>query len=147
MENDIKIKFLEKSIDINHALRNSLDYKANFLLAISGIMFTLAISAKIDALIVLSGMAAILCILSISLPFRKINKKNSLLCWWGISNKTFDEYDEAVEEIKSEDDLILEYKKEIYFLYFQSIKFKNKLLKFSSLILLSTFVLYILNIL
>lgn len=147
MENDIKIKFLEKSIEINHSLRNALDYKANFLLAISGIMFTLAISAKTDMLIVLSGLAAILCILSISLPFRKINKENSILCWWGISSKTFEEYNKAVEKIDTEENLISEYKKEVYFLYHQSIKLKNFFLKSASLVLLFTFILYIVDIL
>lgn len=144
MPQDIKLKFLEKSLEINHSLRNAFDVKANFLLAISGIIFTLSTANYLKPLQVMSALSAILCILSIVLPQRQI-KTNGLLCWWGLRGKSFDDYKQQVSEIDSEAKLVDEYQTEIYQLYKNSIKHKSLYIKLASLVLLLAFVYYILS--
>lgn len=144
MSEEIRIKFLEKSLDINHGLRNAFDYKANFLLAISGIIFTLSTANHLKPLQIMSALSAMLCILSIILPQRRI-KTDGLLCWWGLKGKSFDDYKNQVNEIDSETKLADEYQKEIYQLYKNSIKYKSLYLKLASLVLLLAFIYYLLN--
>jgi len=143
MSDEINIKFLEKSLDINHGLRNAFDYKANFLLAVSGIIFTIATASDLKILQIFSALSAILCIMSIVLPLRRIGKNSGLLCWWGLKNKSFETYQKEVEEINSVDKVILEYQKEIYYLYQNSIRYKILFLKLSSFLLLAAFVYYL----
>ncbi len=143
MSDEIRIKFLEKSLDINHGLRNAFDYKANFLLAISGIIFTLASASGLKTLQILAALSAILCIMAIVLPARKIGTNSGLLCWWGLKNKSFATYQKEVNEISSEEKMILEYQKEIYFLYHSSIRHKSNLLKLASAVLVIAFFYYL----
>lgn len=145
MENP-KVKFLEESLHLNHNLRTALDYKANFLLATSGVILALSVPSYNLILIIFSSLSAIFCILAIDSPFRKV-KDNSHLCWWGIKNKNFVEYKKICDQINSEDDLIKEYQIEIYNLFQNSIKNKLIFIRLSAIFLLIAFLLSLIKLL
>lgn len=144
---NVKIEFLKKSLEINHALRNSMDYKANFLLAISSAIFAFSLSNGFSVMNTLSALSAILCILAIGLPFRLVKKGSTgIMCWWGLRGKKITDYVKVLDELKTEDDLVEAYTKEIYTLYYRSIRYKAFLLKIASTVLLIGFIVYFIQI-
>lgn len=86
--NEIRIHFLEKSLDTIHSLRDSYDRKASFLLSVSGIIFALAMVKWPDwpyvILTVFSLVSFICCIYAVVLPYRpKTPESRNIFCWWG----------------------------------------------------------------
>ncbi len=135
-------EFLRDSLIHHRSLKNSLDQKASFLVGVSGIIFGLSVGHLDEihflVLAVTSFVAVFLSILVTFLPFRGKSKgKFGLMCWWGFSDKSFDEYEKGLNEVFSSDEKIAqEYMKEIWILANYSLKPKTKLLKWASLILI-----------
>lgn len=140
--NENTITFLRDSLNHHYNIRNSLDQKASFLVAISAIIFSLSVGhleeVQFLILAITSFFAVFLSIMVTFMPFRRRSKKGfGLMCWWGFSDKEFDHYDGGLEEVFSSDERIAqEYKKEIWNLVNYSIKPKTQILKVASLILL-----------
>lgn len=135
------ISFLRDSLGHQHNMRNSLDSKASFLLAVAGVVFGLSI-AKLEeiqfvVIALTSFVTIILTVLAVFLPYRgKIKEKGSLLCWWTMLGKKFEDYrKEAQQVLNSEEKITDEYLKEIWNLANYSLKPKSLLLKWASLIL------------
>jgi len=135
------LNFLQDSLKHHRDLTVALDRKASFLIALSGVIFGLSVS-RLDQLqfIVIAAcslISVLLLVMIIRLPFRgKIEQKFSLLCWWGFKNKKFEEYSDEIDQLAdSKSGIIKEYKKEIWNLAEHSLKPKNTLLKWASLIL------------
>lgn len=145
MSDEIKLRFLEKSLDINYGLRNAFDYKANFLLAVSGIIFTLSTSSHLKLLQILSAVSALLCILAIVQPHRKVKPSGGLLCWWGLRDKSLENYKKEIINLDTNDKVIEQYEAEIYDLYQNSIKYKNLFIKLASFVLMLAFLYYLLT--
>jgi len=136
MFNEAKITFLEKSISVNHSLRDGMDNKANFLLAVASVLMAFSLPGGSVFTIVFSFVAVFFCVLAIlGFRFGKIQNK-SLVCWWGLKGKSFEEYKEAIDGIKTEEDLILEYEKEIYSLFRSSIRLKMIFVKIAAVSLI-----------
>lgn len=140
--NSNSINFLRESLAHHRDLRNALDHKASFLLAISGVIFTLSIGRLQEIQFCVLGisalLAAILSVFTIFSPFRKgVKKKFGLMCWWGFSEKSFEQYKDELEKVFTSDEAILrEYMKEIWNLGHYSLEPKTRLLQWSSLILI-----------
>lgn len=138
-KNEIKIKFLEESIRLNHNLRNAIDYKANFLLAMSGAVLLFSFTLNDTYFSILAGFATIASIVAIGYPFTH-RTKSSNLCWWGIKKtNNFENYKKNIDKINSEAELINEYEKEIFSLYQNSIRpklFSVRVATFSLLIII-----------
>lgn len=143
--NQNSINFLRDSLIHHRDLKNAIDRKASFLLGISGVIFTLSIAQLQEiqflVLAISSFLAAFLSILVICSPFRGgVRKKFGLMCWWGFSNKNFEEYRDELNRIfSSEERISQEYMKEIWNLVNYSLKPKTKLLNRASLILIFGF--------
>jgi len=139
------INFLRDSLTHHRDLKNSLDRKASFLLGISGVIFTLSVARLQEiqflVLAISSFLTAFLSILVICSPFRGgVRKKFGLMCWWGFSNKSFEQYKKGLNEVfTSEEKILQEYMKEIWNLTNYSLKPKTKLLNLASIILISGF--------
>lgn len=136
------IKFLRDSLVHHRSLKNSLDQKASFLVAIAGVIFGLSIG-RLDeihflVLAVASFLAVLLSIIITFLPFRgKLKGKFGLMCWWGFSNKSFEEYEaELKKSLVSDEKIAQEYAKEIWGLANYSLKPKTRILKWASIILI-----------
>ena len=150
--NENAINFLRDSLVHHRDLKNALDHKASFLVGISGVIFTLSVGhlEKMQFLILAIGsfLTVLLAILVIFLPFRrKIKEKFGLMCWWGFSDKSFNQYKDELNKIfNSNEEISLEYMKEIWNLTNYSLNPKTKLLKCASSILilslLSAFILF-----
>ena len=136
----MKLRFLEKSLETVHSLRNAHDYKANILLGISGAMLLFSIT-EYNFLALFSLFSAIFCIMVITLPQRSLRKNpltKNIFCWWGIKNLKYPEYLEYIKKkINNEEDLILEYTKEIYALSRNSLRYKSIFIKLATLFLLA----------
>ncbi len=143
--NQDSINFLRDSLIHHRDLKNALDRKASFLLGISGVIFTLSIGLLLEIqfliLAVSSFLSAFLSILVICSPFRRGTKKSfGLMCWWGFSDKNFEQYTEELNKVfTSETQISQEYMKEIWNLTNYSLKPKTKLLNSASIILISGF--------
>lgn len=139
--NDKAINFLRDSLVHHRDLKNALDQKASFLLALSGVIFSLSVGRleKMQFLVLAAGsfITVILAIFVVFLPFRgKIKEKFGLMCWWGFSNKNFNQYkDELNRVFNSDEEISTEYMKEIWNLTNYSLKPKTKILKWASFIL------------
>ena len=86
-----------------------------------------------------SLITVLLSIYVVFLPFRRMKTKKNLgiMCWWGFSDKTFDEYHKETKKIISSNRKITdEYLKEIWNLTNYSLKPKNHLLKIASIVLI-----------
>lgn len=135
------INFLRDSLTYHHDVRNSLDRKASFLLALAGVIFVFSIVQldKIQYFIIAvsSFITIILSVLVLCLPYRgKIKEKFGLMCWWGFSGKSFEQYSNELNKVfVSDEKIIEEYKKEIWNLANYSLKPKSELLKWASYIL------------
>ena len=143
--NQNSINFLRDSLTHHRDLKNGLDRKASFLLGISGVIFALSVGLlqEIQFLIlaISSFLAAFLSILVIRSPFRRgVKKKFGLMCWWGFSDKSFEEYKEGINKVfTSEEKISHEYMREIWNLTNFSLKPKTKLLNSATIILISGF--------
>ena len=140
--NSNSINFLRESLAHHRDLRNALDHKASFLLAISGVIFTLSVGRLQEMQFLVLGigalLAAILSVLTIFSPFRKgVRKKFGLMCWWGFSEKSFEQYKEELDKVfTSDEEIIREFMKEIWNLGRYSLEPKTRLLRWASLILI-----------
>lgn len=136
------IKFLQDSLIHHRSLKNSLDQKASFLVGVSGIIFGLSVGRLQEAqfllLAISSFLTVFLSVLVTFLPFRgKLKEKFGLMCWWGFSDKSFDQYKDLLNKtLDSDEKIAQEYMKEIWSLVNYSIKPKTKFLKWASLILI-----------
>lgn len=135
------INFLRDSLIHHHDVRNSLDRKASFVLAIAGVVFAFSIvqleKVQYFIIAVTSFITIILSVLILCLPYRgKIKGKFGLMCWWGFSGKSFEQYSDELNKVFVSDERIIEeYKKEIWNLANHSLKPKSELLKWASYIL------------
>jgi hypothetical protein len=134
------INFLRDSLIHHRDIKNALDQKASFLVAVSGVIFGLSVGrlqeAQFLVLAISSFFTVLLSVLIIRLPFRGITKEEfGLMCWW-FSDKSLDQYKDELNEIFTSDEKISqEYIKEIWNLANYSLKPKGKLLKWASSIL------------
>ncbi len=141
MEQD-SINFLRDSLTHHRSLKNSLDQKASFLVAISGIIFGLSVGRLQElhflALAIASFLTVVLSILVTFLPFRgKMKGKFGMMCWWGFSDKNLEEYEKELKKsLDSDEKITHEYAKEIWSLVNNSLKPKTRILKWASFILL-----------
>jgi len=142
-----QIKFLEKSLEIVYQLRAAYDTKANFLLGVGLALFLLSLARYENTaffiLAIFSLITVIMCIYSISLPYRRNSPeaKESLFCWWSLKGKTYQDYLASIKkEIKDDDDLVEAYSLEIYSLYRNSLRYKLTLLRLAASSLLIGFV-------
>lgn len=140
------INFLRDSLTHHRSLKSSLDQKASFLVGVSGIIFGLSIGrleeAQFLVLAITSFLAVFLSILVVFLPFRgKIKpEERSLMCWWGFSDRDFNQYESGLNEVLASNEKIAkEYEKEIWSLVNYSLKPKTKFLKLASFILILGF--------
>ncbi|MFA5070455.1 MAG: Pycsar system effector family protein [Patescibacteria group bacterium] len=135
------INFLRDSLAHHHNLRNSLDGKASFLLAIAGVVFGLSVIRLEKVQFVVIAITAFLTILltvfAVFLPYRgKMKEKIGLMCWWGFAGKSYESYQEEVNRVIKTDEAIAdEYKKEIWNLANYSLRPKSVLLKWASFVL------------
>jgi hypothetical protein len=145
--NEIKVRFLEKSLETMHALRDAHDRKASFLLSVSGIIFALSLTKYPEVpyviLTIFSLISFVACIYAIVLPYRpKTPEGRNIFCWWGVKGKSYDEYFNKIKsDINNPEDLIREYSKEIYSLYYNSLRYKSVLNIISGISLLIGFIL------
>lgn len=136
------IKFLQDSLVHHRSLKNSLDQKASFLVGVSGIIFGLSVGHLQEAhflvLAITSFLTVLLSVLVTFLPFRgRLKRKFGLMCWWGFSDKSLEEYEAKLKEsLVSDEKIAQEYAKEIWNLANYSLKPKTKFLKWASLILI-----------
>jgi len=134
------INFLRDSLTHHRDIKNALDQKASFLVAVSGVIFGLSVGRLHEiqflVLAISSFFTVLLSVLIIRLPFRGITKEQlGLICWW-FSDKSFDEYKDGLDKILNSDEKIAqEYVKEIWNLANYSLKPKGKLLKWATYIL------------
>ena len=138
MDKGEKMAFLQASLDTQRGYKEHLDQKASILLGISGVIFVLSINniEKIGFLVI-AIFALLSCILNvwvISFPFKKNRRgKFGFMCYLGFYNLDFKEYTKKLKSIlDSKDGLVAEYATEIYSLAEHSIKFKTKLIRYSS---------------
>jgi hypothetical protein len=143
---EIKVQFLEKSLTTLHNLRDAHDRKASFLLSVSGIIFALSLTKYPEipyvTLTIFSLISFICCIYAIVLPYRpKTSEGKNIFCWWGVKGKSYDEYFNKIKsDINNPEDLIREYSKEIYSLYYNSLRYKSALNLISSISLMIGFI-------
>ena len=136
------LNFLRDSLTHHYNVRNALDSKASFLLAISGVIFGLSVVRLEKIQFVVIAVAAFLTIslavFGIFLPFRgKVKEKWGLMCWWGFLHKSFESYKAELDKILlSEEEIKNEYQREIWLLAQSSLKPKTALLKAASTVLL-----------
>lgn len=134
--------FLRDSLTHHYNVRNALDSKASFLLAISGVIFGLSVIRleKIQFLVIAiaSFLTIVLAVFGIFLPYRgKMKEKWGLMCWWGFLHKSFEEYKAETDKVLvSEEEIKNEYQREIWLLAQSSLKPKTALLKTASSVLL-----------
>ena len=134
------INFLRDSLAHHRDTKNSLDQKASFLVAVSGIIFGLSVGrlqeVQFLVLAISSFFTIFLSILIIRLPFRGITKEKIGLMFWWFLDKSFDQYKRELDEVFTSDEKISqEYIKEIWNLANYSLKPKSRLLKWASFIL------------
>lgn len=136
------INFLRDSLIHHRDIKNALDQKASFLVAVSGVIFGLSAGRLQEiqflVLAISSFFTILLSVLIIRLPFRGIKREElGLMCWW-FSDKSFDQYKDELNEVFASDEKISqEYMKEIWNLANYSLKPKSKLLKWASSVLVS----------
>jgi len=106
-----KIIFLREFLNHQQDIKNILNHKASFVIAISGIIFTLSLG-KMDQLPFLilaisSFFSTLLSIFIIRFPFHsKTETKFNMIGYWGFSKKSYDEYKKGIIEISKSDDKI-----------------------------------------
>lgn len=135
----------------NHIEQNNrLDNKANALLAISGVIFVLSASLiskpfslkNIGLIIILitSTISCILSVLTIKFPKKDLPHSPHLMYYRGFENLTIEEYKEKLSKtIDSKEKLVDEYAKEIYAIVEQGLNIKYKLIKITSFVICTGF--------
>lgn len=136
------INFLRDSLNHHYNVRNALDSKASFLLAISGVIFGLSVirleEIQFVVITITSFLTILLAIFTVFLPYRgKMKEKWGMMCWWGFLNKSLEEYKAETDRVlSSEEGIKNEYQREIWLLAQSSLKPKTALLKAASSVLL-----------
>lgn len=134
-----KLAFLQASLEAQRRNREHLDQKASILVGVSSIIFILSASrlqiVGFAIIALFSLIACLLCVWTISFPFRKIDKnKFGLICYLGFYNLSFKEYyNKLTDALRSEDEIIKEFAREVYALAQYSVKLKARWIRFASL--------------
>lgn len=135
------INALRDSLTLQNSLRAALDQKASFLVAIAAAVFAFSVirmdTLNFQVLAACSFVTLVFAVFVVFLPFRgKRTERFSLLCWWGIKDKDFNQYRTEIKQVLASDETIIEeYTREIWTLTEYSIRPKSRILKWASFVL------------